>query len=267
MNLGRYEMVDEEHNTSKFWSIKEIGEDQYETRWGRIGTSGQSQVINKKDAERKVREKLKKGYTLTDVKAMVLEVLREAGIEVAGGLVRRSDLAKLAKASNLRDCSFYKATDGRWYMDLEDERYDDEDEDGYRSSGDMNSYGPFNSEEAAEKFLRNFSNPGGYDVDSSGRRKPPASAIRPGRTSYGSALESAVEKILSDKMFLANISDMIEAADAGLKVGLSMGKPAMVTFNKLCLVFFKAVKAGDQKAAVKAAEELVQNGHGAAFGL
>jgi len=266
MNLGRYEMVDEEHNTSKFWSIKEIGEDQYETRWGRIGTSGQSQVINKKDAERKVREKLKKGYTLTDVKAMVLEVLREAGIKVAGGLVRRSDLAKLAKASNLRDCSIYKATNDKWYMDLEDERYSDEDEDDY-NSGEMRSYGPFGSEEAAERFLRNFSNPGGYDVDSSGRRKPPAYSTTRASLAIGKTLESTIDNILSDKVFLANIGDLIEAADAGVKVGLSMGKPDMVTFNKLSKKFFEAVKAGDQKAAVKAGEELVQNGHGAAFGL
>jgi hypothetical protein len=81
------------------------------------------------------------------------------------------------KASTNTDCQFYKATDGKWYMDLEDY---DEDEDGEQIEGDYTSYGPFSSFKAAEKYLsQNFANPGGYMEDDSGRRKPPRKPVSP----------------------------------------------------------------------------------------
>lgn len=68
-----------------------------------------------------------------------------------------------------RECFFYKAKNGKWYMELEDE-YD----------RDMTTYGPFSSFRAAEKYLeRNFSNPGAYSDDDSGTMPVPRNAVKP----------------------------------------------------------------------------------------
>ena len=71
--------------------------------------------------------------------------------------------------STRRHCEIFKADDGRWYVELgsyEDhwDEYDDP----------FEVYGPFPSEASAERELRNHSNPGGYDVDDSGRRRKPS---------------------------------------------------------------------------------------------
>ncbi len=64
-----------------------------------------------------------------------------------------------------RYCSFYKASNGKWYMDLAPHEYGEYE--------DATTYGPFYSEDSAMKFLHNFANPGGYDVDDSGTAAPP----------------------------------------------------------------------------------------------
>ena len=65
-----------------------------------------------------------------------------------------------------RYCDIYKTNDGKWYMDLAHEEYGEWD--------DATTYGPFNSEEAADKYLSdNHSNPGGMGVDDSGDREVP----------------------------------------------------------------------------------------------
>lgn len=67
--------------------------------------------------------------------------------------------------SNSRDCQFFLATDDQWYMGLESDR----------GSGEYQDFGPFQSQEVALAYLRrNFSNPGGFDVDDSGTLPPPA---------------------------------------------------------------------------------------------
>jgi len=78
-----------------------------------------------------------------------------------------------------RYCDFYKTKDGKWYMDLASNEYGEWD--------DATTYGPFNSEEAVEKYLdNNFSNPGGMGVDDSGEREVPTESpngsrvVRPG---------------------------------------------------------------------------------------
>jgi hypothetical protein len=84
-------------------------------------------------------------------------------------------------ASTGAECEFFKATDGKWYMGLEDYRSwdDDEDDDGDRDA-DMKYYGPFPSLKAAIKYLNdNFANPGGWSEDDSGRQKPPRKPIKP----------------------------------------------------------------------------------------
>ena len=69
-------------------------------------------------------------------------------------------------ASMQRECTLYKARDGQWYMDLADEEYGGLD--------DATTYGPFKSEETTEKYLQdNFSNPGGYSTDDSGKQPVP----------------------------------------------------------------------------------------------
>ena len=61
-------------NSHKFWQITEIGNNQVEVRWGRIGSVGQAQIISKVEAEKRYSEKLNKGYELVDsdifIKAM-----------------------------------------------------------------------------------------------------------------------------------------------------------------------------------------------------
>jgi hypothetical protein len=83
----------------------------------------------------------------------------------------------------MRHCDFYKATNGKWYMELADEEY------GERY--DATTYGPFDSEDAAKRYLDQFSNPGGYSTDDSGEQPVPTkspnggSVIAPkGRSRY-----------------------------------------------------------------------------------
>jgi len=67
-----------------------------------------------------------------------------------------------------RYCSFYKAKNGKWYMELAPQEYGEYE--------DATTYGPFYSEESALKYLSNFSNPGGYDLDDSGEREVPTTS-------------------------------------------------------------------------------------------
>lgn len=69
-------------------------------------------------------------------------------------------------ASSSRHCEFYKAQDGRWYMELASREYGDE--------RDATTYGPFPTQDAAERYLSdNFSNPGGWYEDDSGDKPVP----------------------------------------------------------------------------------------------
>lgn len=78
-----------------------------------------------------------------------------------------------------RYCEFWRAADGKWYMDLANSGYHDEDDDeegGRYGDGeyeDSTTYGPFNNGKSAYTYLSNFSNPGAYSVDNSGTRPPP----------------------------------------------------------------------------------------------
>lgn len=65
-----------------------------------------------------------------------------------------------------RHCAIYLAVDNQWYMDLAHEEYGESD--------DASTYGPFKSEEDVMKYLDdNFSNPGGYSIDNSGKEPVP----------------------------------------------------------------------------------------------
>ena len=72
----------------------------------------------------------------------------------------------MKQASTSRYCEFWKASNGKWYMDLASREYGDYEE--------ATTYGPFASEAATEKYLDdNFSNPGATDTDDEGHRPPP----------------------------------------------------------------------------------------------
>lgn len=65
-----------------------------------------------------------------------------------------------------RYCGIYKATSGKWYLELAPQEYG--------QIHDAYCYGPFRSEAEADKYLhRNFSNPGGCEIDDSGTRTEP----------------------------------------------------------------------------------------------
>lgn len=81
--------------------------------------------------------------------------------ELARRLVRE-DLVE----SVSRYCGFWKASNGKWYMDLAHKEHGDYE--------DATTYGPFRSEDEADRFLRDsFSNPGSTDSDDSGTQPPP----------------------------------------------------------------------------------------------
>ena len=62
----------------------------------------------------------------------------------------RSALLEALKASTNTQCDFYRARDGKWYMDLES--YEEDWDTGVQVHGEMMSYGPFRSFEAAERY-------------------------------------------------------------------------------------------------------------------
>jgi hypothetical protein len=73
--------------------------------------------------------------------------------------------------SQERRCHICKATDGKWYLELGNFEY-------AYDSKDCTRYGPFNSENAATTALDEYSNPGGFSVDTSGEVPPPSDAQR-----------------------------------------------------------------------------------------
>jgi len=91
---------------------------------------------------------------------------------------------KYLNESMLRHCAFYEATNGKWYMELADEEYGEQE--------DATTYGPFSSQESAEKYLNQFSNPGSFYTDT--KKKPipkkspngrPVIVPNYGRTGFG----------------------------------------------------------------------------------
>ena len=67
--------------------------------------------------------------------------------------------------STMRHCEVYKADNDKWYLELGNQEY--------AGPEDSTTYGPFKSEEAAEEYIGNFSNPGGWCTDSSGTQPAP----------------------------------------------------------------------------------------------
>jgi predicted HicB family RNase H-like nuclease len=118
---------------------------------------------------------------------------------------RASKPPRLASTNTERN--FYKATDGNWYVDNEDYN---EDEDGDQIEGDMTTYGPFPSFDAAEKYMdRNFANSGSYTEDESGRMRPPRRPVSPRGSSrtrrWGASRTTASVKVQGN-----SINEIIE---------------------------------------------------------
>lgn len=79
--------------------------------------------------------------------------------------VRKNVREAVKVASVSRYCAIWKASNGKWYLDLASEEYGDWE--------DATTYGPFSSMRAAEQYLDRFSNPGAVDEDDSGEEPPP----------------------------------------------------------------------------------------------
>jgi len=86
--------------------------------------------------------------------------------------------------SQPRYAGFWKASDGKWYLDMADHpepesEYDEdgEERDYYGPEGqyeDSTTYGPFPSQQAADDFMSsNWANPGSFYEDDSGKKPPP----------------------------------------------------------------------------------------------
>ncbi len=93
---------------------------------------------------------------------------------------KAAELIEQLVESVSRYAGIWKASNGRWYLDLAHREYGDYE--------DATTYGPFSSERAADKYMSsNFSNPGGLDVDDSGTQPPPKRSpnrdpvVKPGR--------------------------------------------------------------------------------------
>tara|TARA_B100001094_G_scaffold279928_1_gene290409 strand:- start:1259 stop:2368 length:1110 start_codon:yes stop_codon:yes gene_type:complete len=116
------------------------------------------------------------------------------------------------QASTNTERYYYKATDGKWYV--ENEEYEEDWDTGEQIEGDTTHYGPFSSFDAAEKYMRrNFANSGSYSDDHSGRMKPPRNPVKPGRGRrlWGSGAPSA-EGVFYDN---PEKKEVLEFADTG----------------------------------------------------
>jgi len=89
----------------------------------------------------------------------------------------------LLNESMSRYAAIWKASNGKWYLDLASNEYGE--------YYDATTYGPFSDEEAAEDHLGNFSNPGGLEVNDAGTEPPPTKSPNgdpvqsPRSSSYG----------------------------------------------------------------------------------
>ena len=103
-----------------------------------------------------------------------------------------------------------QAKNGKWYLDLAPNEYGE--------WQDADTYGPFPSEKAADKYLDRFSNPGSLDIDDSGdrpvpKKSPNGSRIqKPGSRMWESARPQirAMKHELQD-MFKPDDSDKVIA--------------------------------------------------------
>lgn len=116
-------------------------------------------------------------------------------------------LKQLIIESVSRYCSLYMASNGKWYLNLAPQEYGEYE--------DAQTYGPFNSYNATVDYLDQFSNPGGWDEDDSGKRSPPTlspngSPVQGGNTGQRSMFSARpTRRYLSDSELKNRIVDII----------------------------------------------------------
>lgn len=141
--------------------------------------------------------------------------------------------------STPRYCEFWKASDGKWYLNLAvheevldfDDDFDDEDGSYRRSSNqeidgtyeDSITYGPFPSEKECESYLDNFSNPGSFYTDDSGKKPPPT------KSPNGSPVERVGS--FSHRDFRASVPRSTEDMISSAQAAASRVKQAAVAAN------------------------------------
>ena len=122
-------------------------------------------------------EVVKKGLSLQDAIAFAKELKsRVAGTRILKYTSSSAKVPSKISESVQRHCLIYKADNNKWYLELGNKEGS--------GSKDSTTYGPFSNEDQATDALSNFSNPGGSDIDDSGKKKPPKST-RNIRLSYG----------------------------------------------------------------------------------
>jgi len=81
------------------------------------------------------------------------------------------------------------------------------------------------------------------------------------------SVEEVVDQMMGNTLVMKQIDDMIDGAEAGIRVALSRDNKTAEQFNVLSKKFFEAMKKNDRNAAIQIGNNLVRAGHGAAFGL
>ena len=61
-NLGRFQYYEPSENSNKFWSIRYIKPNTYETMHGRVGNKAVTNTIDEAKARERIKDKLRKGY-------------------------------------------------------------------------------------------------------------------------------------------------------------------------------------------------------------
>jgi hypothetical protein len=180
--------------------VKDLGDSQKKVLTIKKGLQQISRMKMRDDSQDSIEREVRDALTTADALDDALQAAQEKGLVAAEGeLGKKASSARVAlshmrrrpqkrpmpksrHASTNTERDFYKASDGKWYVDNEDY---DEDEDGEQIEGDTTSYGPFPSFEAADKYMsRNFANSGGYGEDDSGRQRPPRNPVSPRRRQW-----------------------------------------------------------------------------------
>jgi hypothetical protein len=134
--------------------------------------------------------------------------------------------------SNERHCEIYLTTSGDWYLDLAEEGHNDDNYDP-DVEPEITTYGPFSSQESAERKLDSFSNPGFIRYDDSGTRPVPKKKRKlRAQSSFSSplshetvpvqkplkplspALKSLIVRIIDSMSEKTSVNDVILMADA-----------------------------------------------------